>query len=101
MYAEEGWETRKAAERAAVTRIFGMLPEPQGAPLLAVWQEFEEGETPEARFAHAADRAMPVLLNLANKGQSWRENETPGSARLQACWLPHSAATDFRKRRPT
>ncbi|XLM22845.1 HD domain-containing protein, partial [Chromobacterium piscinae] len=24
------------------------------------------GETAEARFAHAADRAMPVLLNLAN-----------------------------------
>ena len=29
---------------------------------------------PEARFAHAVDRAMPVLLNLANDGQSWREN---------------------------
>ena len=32
------------------------------------------GETDEARFAHAADRAMPVLLNLANNGQSWVEN---------------------------
>ncbi|HEU4538702.1 MAG TPA: HD domain-containing protein, partial [Polyangiaceae bacterium] len=44
------------------------------AALLALWQEFEDGATPEARFAHAADRAMPVLLNLANRGQSWREN---------------------------
>ena len=26
VYAEEGWEARKAAERAAVSRIFGMLP---------------------------------------------------------------------------
>lgn len=74
VYAEEGWEARKAAERAAVTRIFAMLPAPQGAPLLSLWQEFEDGDTPEARFAHAADRAMPVLLNLANEGQSWREN---------------------------
>ncbi|HYH45589.1 MAG TPA: HD domain-containing protein, partial [Thermoanaerobaculia bacterium] len=41
---------------------------------LALWQEFEDAATPEARFAHAADRAMPVLLNLANSGQSWREN---------------------------
>jgi putative hydrolase of HD superfamily len=73
-YAEEGWEERKAAEKAAVTRIFGMLPEPQGAKFLALWQEFEDGQTAEARFAHAADRAMPVLLNLANEGQSWREN---------------------------
>lgn len=74
VYAEGGWEERKAAERQAVQRIFGLLPAPQAAGYLALWQEFEAGETPEARFAHAADRAMPVLLNLANNGQSWREN---------------------------
>ena len=74
VYAEEGWPERKAAELAAVTRIFGMLPEPQAAKFLALWREFDGCETPEARFAHAADRAMPVLLNLANDGQSWREN---------------------------
>jgi putative hydrolase of HD superfamily len=74
VYVEQGWEARKAAELAAVKRIFGLLPEQQGAPFLALWQEFERGETPEARFANAMDRAMPVLLNLANNGQSWREN---------------------------
>lgn len=74
VYVEEGWGERKAAELAAVRRIFGMLPEAQGARFLALWQEFEDAETPEARFAHAVDRAMPVLLNLANEGQSWREN---------------------------
>ncbi|MCL1633240.1 HD domain-containing protein [Luteimonas sp. SX5] len=73
-FVEGGWEERRAAELAAATRIFGMLPAAQGAPLLALWQEFESGETPEARFANAMDRAMPVLLNLANDGQSWREN---------------------------
>jgi len=74
VFVEGGWEERQAAELAAVTRIFGMLPEPQGAAFLALWREFEFGETPEARFAHAVDRAMPVLLNLSNKGQSWVEN---------------------------
>ena len=73
-YVEDGWPERKAAEKAAVTRIFGMLEDPQRAKFLALWQEFEDDETAEARFAHAADRAMPVLLNLANEGQSWREN---------------------------
>lgn len=73
-FVEGGWEERKAAELAAVTRIFGLLPDQQGAPFLALWQEFERDETPEARFANAMDRAMPVLLNLANNGQSWREN---------------------------
>ncbi|MEO8102962.1 MAG: HD domain-containing protein [Betaproteobacteria bacterium] len=73
-YAEEGAAERKAAESVAVTRIFGMLPAPQAAQFMALWQEFDAGDTAEARFAHAADRAMPVLLNLANAGQSWREN---------------------------
>jgi len=73
-YVEDGWPERKAAEKAAVTRIFGHLQEPQRAKFMSLWQEFEDNETAESRFAHAADRAMPVLLNLANEGQSWREN---------------------------
>jgi putative hydrolases of HD superfamily len=73
-FVEGGWEDRKAAERAAALRIFGLLPDPQRERFLALWDEFEQGETPESRFANAADRAMPVLLNLANNGQSWREN---------------------------
>ena len=74
VYAIGGWDERKAAERAAVIRIFGLLPPAQAAQFMALWEEFEEAATPEARFANAADRAMPVLLNLANQGQSWREN---------------------------
>lgn len=74
VFAQEGWAERKAAERKAVERIFGLLPSAQGAAFLALWQEFEDGSSAEARFAHAADRAMPVLLNLHNQGQSWREN---------------------------
>ena len=73
-YAIGGWTERKAAELAAVTRIFGLLPEKQRDGYLALWREFEAGETAESKFANAADRAMPVLLNLANNGQSWREN---------------------------
>ncbi len=74
VYVEEGVAERKAAELAAVKRIFGLLPPEQGDHFLALWLEFEAEQTPEARFANAADRAMPVLLNLANKGQSWKEH---------------------------
>lgn len=74
VYVEEGLAERKAAELACVSRIFGRLPEGPGSKFMALWQEFEDAQTPEARFAHAMDRAMPVLLNLANNGQSWREN---------------------------
>lgn len=73
-YIDDGLAERKEAERVAITRIFNHLDEPQRGRFIALWEEFEEGATPEARFAHAADRAMPVLLNLNNEGQSWREN---------------------------
>ena len=42
--------------------------------MLELWEEFELSETPEAKFANSVDRAMPVLLNLANHGGSWLEN---------------------------
>jgi putative hydrolase of HD superfamily len=74
VYAEEGWEERKAAELVAVTRMFAHLPEPASSEMLALWREFEAGETKDSRFANAIDRAMPVILNLENQGQSWREN---------------------------
>jgi putative hydrolases of HD superfamily len=74
VFVEGGWEQRKAAELASVKRIFGLLPDAQGADFLSLWQEFEDASTPDSRFAHAVDRAMPVLINLANHGGSWREN---------------------------
>ena len=74
VFAHVNWEERKAAEQSSVMRIFGILPEDDCSGFLELWQEFEQGQSAEARFAHAVDRAMPVLLNLANQGQSWREN---------------------------
>lgn len=90
-YVEEGLQDRKSAERAAVTRIFGHLPDAQRDHLLGLWEEFEANATAEARFAHAADRAMPVILNLANRGQSWRENGITYERVLQRVGPPVSA----------
>lgn len=61
------------AEARAADRLFGMLPEDQGAELRALWQEFEAAETPDAIFAKSIDRVQPLLLNLAAGGGSWAE----------------------------
>jgi putative hydrolase of HD superfamily len=65
-----------AAEResAAAERIFGLLPVDQGVELSALWEEFEEGKSPDARFARALDRLQPMLLNAAGGGAGWRDN---------------------------
>ena len=59
-------------ERLAADRIFGMLPSDQTAELRALWEEFEAGETAEARYANALDRLQPLLANHHSKGGSWR-----------------------------
>jgi putative hydrolase of HD superfamily len=74
VFAQTGWAEHKDAELRSAERIFGLLPEQAGDEFLQLWKEFEASESPDARFAHAADRAMPVLLNLVNQGGSWREN---------------------------
>jgi putative hydrolase of HD superfamily len=73
-YAMDGAEQRHQDELAAMKRICGMLPVELGASFVELWMEFEAGETAEAKFAHAMDRSIPIILNLVNEGQSWREN---------------------------
>lgn len=73
-FVEGGWVERKADELAGVTRIFGLLGGSTSEHMLALWKEFEDDQTPDSRFANAIDRAMPVIINLANQGQSWKEN---------------------------
>src|SRR5271155_3517348 len=74
VFAQDGWEERKAAELCAVERIFSFAPSATAEVLLDLWKEFDAGETAEAKFAKAIDRSMPVLLNLSNRGGSWIEN---------------------------
>lgn len=62
-----------AEERKAANRIFGLLPPAQAKELIAIWEEFEAGETAEARFARAMDRLEPLLQNTANDGGTWKE----------------------------
>jgi len=74
IYDAAGNDTKAERENAAARRIFGLLPEDQQAELTQLWQEFEARETPEARFAAALDRLMPLLHNYHNEGRSWREH---------------------------
>jgi putative hydrolase of HD superfamily len=75
LYADAAAQQRQEeAERAAAERIFAILPEPQAGALRALWEEFEERRTPEARFARALDRLQPMLLNMQTRGGTWREH---------------------------
>lgn len=64
-------DATQAAESRAADRIFGLLPADQRDSLRALWQEFEEAETPDARFAKSLDRVQPVMANLMSGGGTW------------------------------
>ncbi|KIO78578.1 phosphohydrolase [Pedobacter lusitanus] len=71
------------AERKAAERIFGLLPEKQAKEFIAIWEEFETGDTPEARFAHSMDRFEPILQNASNQGGTWTEYNVPYDTVIQ------------------
>lgn len=61
------------AEVTAAKRIFGLLPPDQGRDMMALWQEFEAAQTPDAVFAKSLDRVQPVMANLMSGGGTWVE----------------------------
>ena len=75
LYADAAAQARqRLAERAAADRIFALLPPGQAAALRALWNEFEERRTREARFARALDRLQPMLINMATGGGTWADH---------------------------
>lgn len=69
--------TNTDEELIAAKRIFGLLPSEQAEELIAIWEEFEEGITAEAKFAKSMDRFEPLLQNTSNNGGTWTEFNVP------------------------
>jgi putative hydrolase of HD superfamily len=68
---EEAQARQEVAERVAADRIFALLPAPQATMFRALWDEFEERRTQEAKFARALDRLQPMLVNYQTGGGTW------------------------------
>ena len=69
----DGAATKQAREEAAADRLFGLLPAATGQRFRELWDEYERGDTAEARFVMAVDRLAPMMLNLAEGASTWRE----------------------------
>lgn len=73
IYDTEKNHNNTTEELAAAKRIFGLLPSAQAEELIALWLEFEEGKTNQAKFAKSMDRLEPLLQNISNNGGTWSE----------------------------
>jgi len=76
IYASETKEL-KEKEEAGIKRVLNILPEGEADQYLLLWQEFELGESIDAKFAKAIDRVPPLLHNLNGNGHSWKDNNVP------------------------
>lgn len=81
-YDDAGAKTKRERELKAADRIFGLLPEDQGRYFRELWDEFEEYQSADAKFAHLLDNFQPFLLNDASQGKSWEEH---GVRKSQVC----------------
>lgn len=73
-YDDKGNEDKCDREEKAADRLFSILPEDQCLELRALWEEFEEKKSPEARFAASLDRLQPLIHNYKTQGVTWLAN---------------------------
>lgn len=89
--AQHNHDAQAEKEVDAAKRIFGLLPSPLCEQWLALWFEFEDATTPDAEFAKAMDRVLPVFQNMNDQGGSWkrhgirREQIEKRNAHLKQC----------------
>lgn len=74
-YNDEDIQDQIKREEQAADRIFSILPDDQSKEIRLLWDEFNDRETPEARFAAALDRLQPLLHNYNTDGLMWKKND--------------------------
>ncbi|CAM3521221.1 HD domain-containing protein [Marinicrinis lubricantis] len=73
-YDVTGHQDKLEREEKAAKRLFSILPEDQQKEYYELWKEYEDRQTPEARYALVMDRLQPMLQNVYTKGASWRKH---------------------------
>ncbi len=64
---------KEKREEEAADKLFSQLPVDLCKKIRDLWDEFEQWETPEAKFAHTLDNFQPLMLQHASKGRAWKE----------------------------
>lgn len=73
-YDTIGNATKAERENQAADRLFSMLPTEQGSHIRGLWEEFDSGKTPDAKYANCLDRIQPFFHNMLTAGHTWRNS---------------------------
>jgi len=70
LYDDKARNDAQIIEKEAAKKIFGMLPQKDCKDFIELWYEFENRETPEAKYAAALDGLQPIINHsLTGKDQ--------------------------------
>jgi len=72
-YDEVGKLSQRQRELDAADKLFALLPEDMTKKIRGLWDEFEEGETAESKFAHTLDNFQPLMQQDLTDGKAWKE----------------------------
>ncbi|MBA7651425.1 hypothetical protein ES703_59244 [subsurface metagenome] len=74
IYDKQASMDKAKREQRGAERIFSLLAHDQRQELFELWEEYEKGITPEAKFARALDRLIPLIHNYYTQGKRWKED---------------------------
>ncbi|KUL38487.1 phosphohydrolase [Streptomyces sp. NRRL F-4489] len=90
--AHQHGQDKARIEEEVAQRRFAPLPGGLGAEFLALWHEYEAGETNEARIVRGVDRLNPALMRFLT-GQGWQDVNADADA-LDRLQLPRVQASE-------
>lgn len=74
-YDELGNASKMQRELDSMDKLKAQVSEPMGDYIEALWLEFDNRESKEAKYANAMDRLQPILSNIYHpSGGTWKEN---------------------------
>ncbi|MBQ3670186.1 MAG: HD domain-containing protein [Treponema sp.] len=73
-FDEKANEDKAEREKKAADKLFALLPDEQGRKIRGLWEEFDEMQTADSKYANCMDRLQPFLHNTLTDGHTWVES---------------------------
>lgn len=74
-YDTAGYATKAAREKEAADRLFALLPPDQADYIRNLWEEFDDCQSNDAKYANCLDRLQPLFHNMLTEGHTWRNSD--------------------------
>lgn len=71
----EANKSKEENEKRAADKLFAMLPAEQGKEIRSLWEEFDNMQTTDSKYANCMDRIQPFLHNTLTFGATWVEGK--------------------------